>query len=202
MMKMRATTAVIVVLAVSLMAGCVATQPPTYESLLVAEPTSTAWFAETTAALEPSQNPVREPTAIVIAPRPGSAGAAAKTSSSSGSASTGGASTYPFGRCTASASPASPSIGGQVTLSVKVVDRSGAPLPGVAVNFISSYMPFPGEDGLPDPKPNGRAAATTSASGVASVTVRSTPYGCATAVQVQVNAQTGHNLAFISYTAR
>ncbi|MDO8880498.1 MAG: hypothetical protein Q7W44_06840 [Coriobacteriia bacterium] len=207
----RTTTASIIVLAVGLVFGCASAELPGYTSLLAGEATSTPGFAasdsvEPTDSAAPVVRAEKKPTPIAVVPSAGTASAAKPTAKTTGtspvSSSSDSPQVYPFGRCTASASPASPSIGGSVTLSVKVINSAGAPLPGVAVIFISSYMPYPGEGGLPASQPKGYASATTNASGIASVSVRATPYSCKTGVQVQVNAKAGNNLALVSYTAQ
>jgi hypothetical protein len=203
MVGIRASITLIAALGMGLAAGCAMAELPGYTSLLADEATATVRFSETTATVEPVIAAERKPTAIVTVPQTSSGGTAAKpTSASSGTPATGGAQAYPFGRCTASASPTSPSVGGSVTLSVKVIDPNGAPLSGVGVVFLSSYMPFPTDGGFPDRQPDGRASATTNGSGIASVTVRATPYNCRTTVQVRVNAKAGNNLALVSYTAQ
>jgi hypothetical protein len=203
MVGIRATITLVAALGMGLAAGCAMAELPGYTSLLADEATPTVRFAETTATMEPATAAERKPTTIVTVPQTSSGGSAAKpTSASSGSPATGGDEVYPFGRCTAWASPATPSVGGSVTVSVKVLDPNGTPLPGVGVVFLSSYMPFPTEGGFPDRLPDGYAAATSNGSGVASVTVKATPYTCKTMVQVRVDAKTGHGLARISYTAQ
>ncbi|MDP2300639.1 MAG: hypothetical protein U1E08_02630 [Coriobacteriia bacterium] len=212
MVIIRKTAASIIVLCLGLVFGCASAELPGYTSLLADEATSTPGFAES-GSVEPTDSAVlvvraeKKPTPVAVVPPAGAASAAKTTAKTTGASPVSSSSdsppqTYPYGRCTASASPASPSIGGSVTLSVKVINPAGAPLPGVAVVFISSYMPYPGEGGFPAPQPKGYASATTNASGVASVSVRATPYNCKTGVQVQVNAKAGHNLALTSYTAQ